>query len=87
MTYSERELNLPSRGFTGEEWGNGTAQKFFQRQYKEAVAKKDSGREVPQMAPDWFGQCSVCGQSPTVPETGMCGPCTFGESDTIGGNW
>ena len=37
--------------------------------------------------PDWDGECTSCGQSPTHPLTGMCGPCTFGESDTIGGNW
>lgn len=37
--------------------------------------------------PDWSGTCDVCGQSPIVPATGMCGPCTFGEADTAGGNW
>ena len=37
--------------------------------------------------PDWKGKCIVCGQSPVMPLTGMCGPCTFGESDTYGGNW
>lgn len=37
--------------------------------------------------PDWDGRCEVCGASPVVPESGMCGPCTFGEADTAGGNW
>jgi hypothetical protein len=37
--------------------------------------------------PDWEGCCSNCGASPIVKETGMCGPCTFGEADTAGGNW
>ena len=37
--------------------------------------------------PDWGGVCENCGASPIVPLTGMCGPCTFGEADTIGGNW
>lgn len=37
--------------------------------------------------PDWTGSCEVCGQSPVVPATGMCGPCTFGEAETVGGNW
>ena len=37
--------------------------------------------------PDWEGECEVCGASPVVPITGMCGPCTFGEAETIGGNW
>ena len=38
-------------------------------------------------APDWKRKCSVCGEKPVVPETGMCGPCTFGEAETAGGNW
>lgn len=38
-------------------------------------------------APDWSRQCEVCGQSPVVPITGMCGPCTFGAADTMLGNW
>lgn len=37
--------------------------------------------------PDWSKQCDVCGQTPIVPLTGLCGPCTFGEADTVGGNW
>jgi hypothetical protein len=37
--------------------------------------------------PDWTKECEVCGQTPIVPLTGMCGPCTFGEADTAGGNW
>ena len=41
----------------------------------------------PDTEPDWTGKCEVCGQSPIVPATGMCGPCTFGEADTAGGNW
>jgi hypothetical protein len=37
--------------------------------------------------PDWTRKCVVCGASPIVPITGMCGPCTFGEADTILGDW
>ena len=37
--------------------------------------------------PDWNTPCDVCGATPTVPATGMCGPCTFGEAATAGGNW
>lgn len=40
-----------------------------------------------EMEPDWSGKCEVCDQSPIVPMTGMCGPCTFGEADTVAGNW
>lgn len=38
-------------------------------------------------APDWRGECEVCGSSPVLPVTGMCGPCSFGEAETAGGNW
>lgn len=37
--------------------------------------------------PDWSGKCEVCGASPILPLTGLCGPCTFGEAETAGGNW
>ncbi len=37
--------------------------------------------------PDWTRNCLVCGETPILPVTGMCGPCTFGEADTAGGNW
>jgi hypothetical protein len=37
--------------------------------------------------PDWSQVCLNCGASPVVPETGLCGPCTFGEAETSGGNW
>lgn len=38
-------------------------------------------------APDWTRKCQNCGETPIVPETGLCGPCTFGEAETAGGNW
>ena len=37
--------------------------------------------------PDWSKKCEICKASPIVPVTGMCGPCTFGESETRDGNW
>ena len=37
--------------------------------------------------PDWTRSCMVCGAKPILPATLMCGPCTFGEADTSGGNW
>ena len=39
------------------------------------------------LEPDWQEKCAVCGALPTLPLTGMCGPCTFGEADSAGGNW
>lgn len=32
-------------------------------------------------------RCTVCGASPTVADTGLCGPCAFGEAGTAGGSW
>jgi len=49
--------------------------------------EKTGGRRDFDTEPDWSGTCLVCGQSPILPTTGMCGPCTFGEAETIGGNW
>jgi hypothetical protein len=36
---------------------------------------------------DWSRKCENCGETPVVNATGLCGPCTFGESDTAHGNW
>jgi len=36
---------------------------------------------------DWDTSRKNCGETPTVKATGLCGPCTFGDSETIGGNW
>jgi hypothetical protein len=36
--------------------------------------------------PDYSRKCQ-CGQTPVVPEADMCGPCTFGEAGTAGGEW
>lgn len=38
-------------------------------------------------ARDWTRGCSNCGATPVVNATGLCGPCTFGEAATAGGNW
>jgi hypothetical protein len=37
--------------------------------------------------PDWTKHCIVCGASPVMPITEMCGPCTTGEAGTVGGEW
>lgn len=36
---------------------------------------------------DYRTKCTVCGATPTVHPTGLCGPCCFGEAETINGNW
>lgn len=40
----------------------------------------------PDVRPDFNHACQ-CGATPVLPITGMCGPCTFGEAETAGGNW
>lgn len=43
---------------------------------KDKSHTKDEGSE--------WGECECCGQNlPIVAETGMCGPCTFGEADSM----
>lgn len=37
--------------------------------------------------PDWERACEVCDQKPVVNATGLCGPCTWGEADTMNGEW
>lgn len=44
-------------------------------------------KDDPKARPDYSRGCLNCGDSPIVPITGMCGPCTFGEAETHGGNW
>lgn len=41
----------------------------------------------PEGEPDYGSTCDVCGAFPVVPATGMCGPCSFGEASTAGGDW
>lgn len=44
------------------------------------------GRSAPAHK-NWRQGCTVCGSKPTVGDVGLCGPCCFGEADTVGGNW
>lgn len=44
-------------------------------------------REGEMTSQNWKDFCAVCGQRPTVGKTGLCGPCCFGEADTVGGNF
>jgi len=44
-------------------------------------------RDDPRIQPDWDTACGQCGSKPVVPLSGMCGPCTFGERETEGGDW
>lgn len=50
-------------------------------------AKTGEAADPEDFKPDWESACEVCGATPIVPITGLCGPCTFGEAETAGGNW
>lgn len=58
-----------------------------ERTMSERKAKKLKPLTKEETEPDWSGKCIYCGQSPVVPITGLCGPCTFGSADAAGGNW
>lgn len=47
----------------------------------EAMTNEEAFGEV------WDYKCDVCGMVPVVRATGLCGPCTFGEADTVDGDW
>ena len=42
---------------------------------------------VRDFAPAWQSGCENCGAKPSVPISGLCGPCHFGMADTSGGGW
>jgi hypothetical protein len=64
-----------------------SSKRYMDRLNNARPAKVKAEKQPEETAPDWSGKCEVCGQSPIVPFTGMCGPCTFGEADTVDGNW
>ncbi len=49
-------------------------------------AKKREEKKTEPKDKEW-GNCESCGNWQPLTEAGMCGPCTFGEADTIDGNW
>lgn len=50
------------------------------REQQRLAAIEDGGK-------DWVIECQNCGSLPTVHPTQLCGPCCFGEAETINGNW
>lgn len=61
---------------------------MVRKRKKSRIQSKDNSTiDKSDTRPDWTKKCEVCGATPIVPLTGMCGPCTFGEADTIDGNW
>jgi len=51
------------------------------------MSKKNNKQKPEDTKPDWNKKCENCGETPIVPVTSLCGPCTFGEAETAGGNW
>ena len=47
----------------------------------------DSNFKKDDFRPDWSLPCENCGATPVVPLSGLCGPCHFGEADTVQGGW
>lgn len=39
-----------------------------------------STKRIVKVFADYSRKCEVCEQTPVVSETGLCGPCTFGEA-------
>ncbi len=58
---------------------------FSWKKKKEPKAPKTSDTKDGEA--NWQGKCCVCGQSPTVGGTDLCGPCCFGEAETVAGNF
>ncbi len=57
------------------------------RKGERAAPVAQSAAEAMTATPIW-ATCSSCGNhDKLIPEVGMCGPCTFGEAETAGGNW
>lgn len=79
------ELTLPAGAGGG---GVGTVAKgidpMSKRKHKENESLESEELDA---TPDYQTECIVCGSVPTLPLTGMCGPCTFGEADTANGEW
>lgn len=47
----------------------------------------NEAEELQATRPDWEHTCEVCGATPVLSCTGLCGPCTFGEAETVNGEW
>ncbi len=51
------------------------------KQERQAAEDADPARK------NWSYACDNCEGTPTVGDTGLCGPCCWGEAETINGNW
>jgi hypothetical protein len=63
------------------------SRRFKPHKPQQARPNNANALDESETTPDWTHECEVCGETPIVPFTGLCGPCTFGEAETAGGNW
>lgn len=49
--------------------------------------KNRSSRARNMFRPNPDHRCENCGSTPTVPISGLCGPCHFGTAEAVGGGW
>lgn len=47
----------------------------------------DDDDDIDAFSKNYDSPCEVCGETPTVSDTDLCGPHCFGEAATAGGNW
>lgn len=66
---------------------SGMSSESFDSLFGSGATQPDDSPDSDSTTPDYSMTCEVCGETPVVPLTGLCGPCTFGEADTAGGNW
>jgi hypothetical protein len=74
--------DLETVSTAGVHWSTCPNSKDFKPKKTEAARPAQ-----PASSADWSRNCPNCGQTPVVEETGLCGPCTFGEAETADGNW
>lgn len=58
-----------------------TRREIEKRLRRDRIARLKDG------AKDYDTHCTNCNAVPTVHPTELCGPCCFGEAETINGNW
>jgi hypothetical protein len=65
----------------------------YKNNYNHVTGLKFAGKGKVELAPrktgsKVWGHCDVCDMyTLLVYPTGLCGPCCFGESETLNGNW
>lgn len=51
------------------------------------MATKARERIKRDFRPDHLNGCENCGSKPSVPTSGLCGPCHFGTAAAVNGGW